>query len=632
MRIRMGIAAAMAVILTMVGIYYFLWKTTVERIDFKSFAESKVGDFLKAKVSISGIKIGFINQVALTGLNINPGTSRSGPYEVHIDQIVFQYDLFKILTHNFKTPSSITLQSPEIALPGELFPYDIFKQMNLGKGQGLVSNLKLKDGYVRYPIPALDSDLELQEISGVFEPSGPGIFSVNFQAHLRGLLEGNVRVEGIVNALEHTHQLTLHFSEVNFGQKVNLPFHGLTGDVRWENDSFYFTELHAVAHGWKVKMDGMLEHFASNPIFKLNAVAGKGKPLFAMSVETNLGANSIKANFEDLKGFKVPITGKIFHQGLRYEFSDLQINSLYRGKGWLDFESGDYHFDVQNEQQKISIHSNLKGLDFKIQAGFEHLKIYGLDVVASTHIHLIPYEESLDEKLWRFQGTFHTDYFILEYSPLEDFRGSFEITPYGIKNFLSSWGKVFNLNGNVSFRDKKKPHGNFTLKVEGFDLAKTKDFFNRPLPKQLGGYLEGKLKCEGPLDKMEFVGNLTAKSGFLGKVEYDLAIIQFRGYLPYFQLYESRVMRGRTSLSLEGALNFSLPNIFHGIEIKTPDKFAVWKGWELSTHQDNGSVEINKDLMPTLAIQSGGHDASLNQGNPQQEEDKYLAVGPKLKF
>ena len=258
MRLLMIGLAVVGLLLAAFFLTYWVWKSKVETVDFRQFAEQKAGDFLKSKVSIADIKIGLLNQVALNGLEISSTRHELKPFEVHIDKIIFHYDLIKVLTQRFDAPSAVVFESPEITIPGEIFPYEMFRQLNFGKGQGVISSVRFRDGYVRYRIPAMDSDLELYDVDGSFRLAGLGQFEIDFQAQLRGFLIGTIHLKGTVDALQHTHHLKLHLKDVSFGQKFYIPLQSMDGNVRWENDNLYFDELNAVVHGWKSRVSGLL--------------------------------------------------------------------------------------------------------------------------------------------------------------------------------------------------------------------------------------------------------------------------------------------------------------------------------------------------------------------------------------
>lgn len=633
MRFRVAIFSSFFFLAVGLAFPHILLKAKASSLGFKDLAEAKVGEFFKAKVHIGDIQVGFLNHVALSGLEIAPDREGTSPYEVHIREIVFRYDLFKLLTQNFETPSRVVLESPEISLTGELFPYALFNRLNFGQGNKVISDLRLADGYIRYPMPFMDSYLELQNVTGIFKPVGEGRFWLDIKAGLSGFLEGQATVQGEVDTLHQTHTLKLHLDRVDFGRRIPIPLRDLSGHLRWENDNLYFDGIQSWLHGWKVNFQGELLEMTGEPKFVLNWSLGKREPLAKGYLKMDLADGKLLGSFQSSGEPEIFVNGLVTRTGLRYQFDQLHIGSHYDGMGWFDVASGDYQIKLEKLNQNMTLVSNLRGADLNLNLVLNHIDFYGLDLVTSANIYLMFHEKSSGNNPWKFYGTFDTDYFILEYALLDDFRGSFEITPYGIKNFLSSWGRVFKLGGDISF-NRDKPEGKFLVRVSGYDLKELKEFAQKRLPEGLSGLLEGRLKVEGPLQRPEVIGHFTVKDGALGKLQYDLGIIKFQGFPPSLELYDSQFMRGRTHFSLTGTIDYSLDNILYGVAIRTPEKFLIWKGWELNTSRTDGDVEISPSAGSTvLALKAGSsaEDPVLEQGKKNDDEN-YLVVGTRFKF
>jgi len=632
-RLRFLLLALGVLIAGVIFVPYFVLRAQAGKEDFKVLAESKIGDFLKARVQIENIRVGFFNQIAFSGLAIDSEQSQESSYRVQIDQVVFRYNLLQLFSRNFNAPSSIVLKMPEISVSNEAFPYALFQHVQFGGG-AMISELKLEGGNFRYEIPGVDADLIIRDIQGVLKPTEDRKIRMDFREGVEGLVEGQVHVRGVVDAGQRTHDLELELSSVRFGPTMRLPLRDLVGHMRWENNNLYFDELSTLIHGWKVHFQGRLERFTTQPLLELNWRVGQDDPWAEWHFKADLETGNLQGSLTPRGRRSFPYYGNVRQEGLRFFFEGLRFDETYDGTGWVDFESGDYQFDIEKGNQRLGIDSNLEGMAFHMALKLDHFEVYGLDLVTSARIDVKAVEPQWEKRIWRFDGEFKTDYFILEYVPFDDFQGHFELKPYGIRNFKSSWGEVFQLEGSVGFK-QFPPDGKWVLKVNGFDLEDVHEFARKPLPKKLGGLLEGKLKLDGPLDHPEVVGNFTVKEGRLGKLEYDRGIFQFRGFPPYLKLYDSRILKGRTTFPLEGALDLSLANMFHGVRVQRPDAFVIWKGWELNTSDAEQDMEIETSLkmLPTLALKVGAEgEGSALGGAQDREEENYLVAGPKFKF
>ena len=238
-----------------------------------------------------------------------------------------------------------------------------------------------------------------------------------------------------------------------------------------------------------------------------------------------------------------------------------------------------------------------------------------------------------------FKGEFETNYFILDRQPFEDLKGVFELSPTGITGIRSAWGNKFQMTGQVT-RPGKNPHLKLLLRVADFDLGTVHQFAARPLPKALGGLLDGKLSVEGDLAKPEVSGVFNIHDGKWGQLDYDRGIIQLRGFLPYLPLKDSKIWKGRTVFFLDGALDLKLDNIFAGVKVQTPDNLVIWKGIEAALHEKDGSLELKSSKLGNwgefspLEAQSSKTMRGKRATEVQDAEEDETAVkfGPKLKF
>ena len=139
---------------------------------------------------------------------------------------------------------------------------------------------------------------------------------------------------------------------------------------------------------------------------------------------------------------------------------------------------------------------------------------------------------------------------------------------------------------------------------------------------------------DGALARPEIRGDFRIKGGVIGKLSYDRALIYFRGFPPYLALYDSKILKGRTTLRLNGALDLSLKNMFHGVEIRAADRLVIWRGWEISK-APGGDFEIDRVLsrFPMLSLKGGqGPSDSPDAQGLEDGEELYAGIGPKIKF
>ena len=317
----------------------------------------------------------------------------------------------------------------------------------------------------------------------------------------------------------------------------------------------------------------------------------------------------------------------------------LAVDPGYHGHGELDFASGNYELIFEKGAKRMMVHSNLQGLDFALNFQFDHARVWGMDLVTRGKLFLHAASLKWKGRDFLFKGEFETDYFILDRQPFEDLRGRFDLSPMGITGIRNSWGTEFEMTGQVTNLGKN-PLLKLMLNVAGFDLGTVHEFAAKPLPKALGGRLDGKLSVTGGFGKPEVSGIFHIHNGKWGQLNYDRGIIQLRGFLPYLPLKDSKIWKGRTVLNLNGALDLRLDNIFAGVKIQTLDNLVIWKGIEAALHEKQNSVELN-----TAKVGKWGELSVFEARPPEQgqgtddsgsensvKEKQTVLFGPKLKF
>ena len=549
--------------------------------------------------------------------------------------MVFRYHLTQLFTRDWRAPANVTLKSPKLSFDDFSFPYGFFDNVGVGSGGSAAAvGVRLDGGEARFFIPKVNDDLVVKDINGTVRPLEKGNLRVDLRAVADGVVTGRMRIVGEVNPLERTHQLWLLLENVDASEPLSVPFHDFKGGIRWENDNFYFKNLSAKFHGWQTELNGQWLRMSSTPSLGLNCRVGKKKKSLVFDFLADLQSQDLKGSLQFLSQ-RHQFRGKITRNGMRFTATDMVFDETYRGNILFDGSTSDLSFQAEKERQRIGADLNLKDMNIRLRLKGDHVSLFGLDIVGSTIIRLAPIGITEKRFQWEFNGDFDTEYFIVQYLPLDDFHGHFEIGPSGIKNVSAFWGEVFRLEADLAFR-KRPDQVRSTIYVDGFDLKNVKKFASKPLRKELGGMLTGKLRIQGGLDKPELFGNFSVKDGRIGKLNYERGLIRFQGVPPYVPLQDSRILRGRTTLYLTGALNFSILNIFKNVELQTADKIVIWKGWELNANPEEGDLELSQKFLklPIFSVKTG---AGSSEGSAEDEqkpshEEQYVTFGPKLKF
>lgn len=620
------------------GLLLSVWaKQIAGSEEFRRFAEQKVGEFLKAKVHIGEIKPYHFNQIALDKIIIETSSGGKQSQLIRVDRLLFRYRLSQLWTRRFELPAGIVIRNPSVLIDQNQFPYRYFETDKEGGGGVSLPALEFKGGEIRYLLPSIGKEILLTEVDGKISPSTDRRVQVDVRAKASGFLNGRVSIYGTIQPFQNTHDLWLDFGAVKFSRDIPIPFKDLRGKVHWVGPDLFFDDLRTVIYGWNSSLSGAFTNREDQPEVSCHIQVGRERALFKLDFLLNLPQHKLKGTFKAGEGKPVDFDGKVRQEGNRFIMDSFQADPDYRGRGELDFATGNYELFFEGAKtRRLGIHSNLRGLEFVVRFQFDHFRLANLDIVTRGKLFLHPVTMHWGDRNFLFKGAFETDYFILEKQPLDDFQGLFEVSPYGINGIQAGWGGKFKLTGQVPFSGKNR-ESKFMVRVDDFDLGLVKEFIARPLRKELGGSLDGKVTIQGELMNPQISGTFNIQDGRWGQLNYDHGIIQLRGTPPYFVLQDSKIWKGRTTFYLNGAVDLRLDNIFAGVKIESPDNIVIWKGLEAVVHSKDGSVEVNdsrlgnSDRFSSLEASAKTETSSKDLGSGE-EEKTTLKFGPKLKF
>jgi hypothetical protein len=437
-----------------------------------------------------------------------------------------------------------------------------------------------------------------------------------------------------VDPSKSTHDLWLALDAMDFAQDIPLPFKALKGKIRWVGNDLFFNDLQGTLYGWHAELSGAFLNHEGQPEMNAHVRIGKGTPWMKLDFALSLPHQTLEGAFQPMEGRVFDFRGKVHQDRKRFLIDSIILDSGYQGRGEFDFASGNYELDFEKGAKRMAIHSNLRGLDFVFNLHLDHIKIYGMDLVTQGKLFLHSVSPHWNGRDLSFKGEYETDYFILDRQPFEDLKGVFELSPAGITGIRSTWGKKFQITGQIT-KFLKNPDLKLLLRVVDFDLGTLQQFEAKPLPRVLRGLLEGTLSVEGNFAKPEVSGIFNIHDGKWGQLVYDRGIIQLRGFLPYLPLKDSKIWRGRTVFFLTGALDLKLDNIFAGVKIQTPDNLIIWKGIEAALHEENNSLELKSSKHGNWGVDVRPKESTsgASEGESKDDEEENAVVfGPKLKF
>ena len=601
----------------------------LQRPEVRQFAQTWASRVLRTDVTIGKLRYLPPAGISLEELQIASSKDPRAPSFASVPRLVLTYGLVNLIRGDFRIPETVKIESPEIRFStSPRSPVSLFDSVLPGSDV-LPTKLVIQGGEFRYPWGE-DNQLVLSKVSFNASPSATGQFRVKLKAMAEGVADGKIEVSGVTDARFQHYQFDVRFQGLVFSPEVQIPVHEHSGNLRVSEKLIEILGVSSLVHDWDVQWHGRIEDWQTKPKVVVEVTRKKTTPPFLFSMQMDLASQKLEGRAE-WTGHSYPFRGNIWREGKRLVLPRLEIPNGYAGKGNVDIANGDYDFWFERGERRFHLRSNLNRLEFDTELQLDHASINHLDWVVLGKARFIPLPRERGKPGPRFKAQVQTDYVIVEYQPLQDFRGSFEVSPEGIQGLNLEWSGVFHLEGRILFRGGESRE-DLALHVEGYPLESIREFARRPLPTNLKGTLEGKLKLRGEFSRPEIQGHFTIKDGMIGKLDFDRAVIEFGGFPPQLRLYDSKVFRGRNVLKMTGVIDLRLENLFHGIQIQRPDHFVLWKGMNVYWKEGQSAIEADKPLGKRLSM-----DFEVGNGTPDSKsndsgEERHAVAGPKLKF
>ncbi|MCA9406842.1 MAG: hypothetical protein KC684_09900, partial [Candidatus Omnitrophica bacterium] len=227
----------------------------------------------------------------------------------------------------------------------------------------------------------------------------------------------------------------------------------------------------------------------------------------------------------------------------------------YPFQGNIDLETGQIIMSLQlNDESSVAVNikevlkntvhvtlslEKLKTPVFDISSAIESSVEYGLGGKGNV---------SLIGKLW-------SNYTLVNYKPIQELSGRYEITEQSLKLVDISFGTV-TCNGTIDF---VKPY-KMDLLFDIHEMAMS-DFLKFWMPYKeydADGIVSGSVRAFGSVGNMTLRGSLDTSGGYVERLNFDRIHLNASGIYPNIEIAQSTISQtGGMSFNLEGNLDFS---------------------------------------------------------------------------
>jgi hypothetical protein len=341
----------------------------------------------------------------------------------------------------------------------------------------------------------------------------------------------------------------------------------------------------------------------------------------------------------DIKGHIKGPEGKdiFFDGGFVFSQKNIKVISHLNSIDLKNGKTASLLLDADIDKEKASFKADLIPLEGTISVAGDyskwplisadittnHIKLDGSDF--SNIIHLACKFIYKKASLSQVIIDINTESTIVNYYPLDEFEISCWVDKDILQFVYIKMGDNFLASGALSFQER--PAKAFLkANFNDFDIGRFLFVLSQSSSPAASGKVSGDIFIEGPLDGLVTKANFQAKNGFLGTVDYEDMIINLKGTGPVLNVYDSRLIREDSFLTMEGAVDireFSNERFMEDLVISTDEKTIIWEGWDITKAPDDPQLQLSRGV-------NGGLKVGFKKYMP--DETTYQPVKPQDEF
>jgi hypothetical protein len=285
-------------------------------------------------------------------------------------------------------------------------------------------------------------------------------------------------------------------------------------------------------------------------------------------------------------------------------FDNLYIQDKYLTRGKIDLIEKKGTFSIfLEDQQKLKITArSINDMHFKITADIDHLEINKQDVVSLIESE-VKVNKTQENKFKNIEGNIKTNILILNYTPVENIKGSFIWSGGFLKINELSMGDNFLIRGTVSYNAQESVDLNAeinNLKIEDLSRFKaaSRDFV-------FSGTVNSTIDIKGDLRKPKISVRLATSGGRLQDIQFKPTNLLLYGTYPILTVTEGRINREEGYLALDGFIDLRKIKIGRAMEdlvIKSEKETMVWRGWDVVRKEADSEIRLKRAVGDDISL------------------------------
>lgn len=361
------------------------------------------------------------------------------------------------------------------------------------------------------------------------------------------------------------------------------------------------------------------------------AIKGKG---YVLKAYLNGASDKIfvRGSFDALKKLNLNFVGNIIATEGEVAFKNFNFGRNFILNGLFHPAKKDFDFSISpkdngnnasalGEVSKMGITGDFSAFPyFTLNINASHLKLLGFDLLSNYNIKG-KFNYGDDDRLDSIIGELATSGSIINYTPIRELKGNYEIVGTRIKLNAINYDEVALANGTISLEPPNEIDLN--IKFKGVQLGGLTDL---TLEKgMISGLAYGDMHMYGNFATgLKIDGQLELKNGNIGKLKYDSAKINLKGSGTIMEFANSKVYTEGAVLDLEGKIDtkeMGSSKIFRYVQLKSAPGAVVLAGVDLVKGLEGKDVAVGKDIGEQFRVNFRAYASSdLPQQQPKSDE------------
>jgi hypothetical protein len=234
---------------------------------------------------------------------------------------------------------------------------------------------------------------------------------------------------------------------------------------------------------------------------------------------------------------------------------------VFSFEGQIDLLRNEFNIvlDLDKESSVAATATRISETDYRLIVDIEHLKTPLFDLLSNVEssVEVINSTGPSNKTFVNaaLKGKIWSQYSLVDYKPVQELSGSFEIKDQRLQLTELSFGNL-NCNGYI---DLIKPYKlSMSVGLLNVDMSDFLNFWSTDSEYESSGSVSGEIKATGTLDNLALIGTLESRNGFVQKLNYDIISLNVEGFYPHMRITNSSISKSDgVSFTLDGQFDLS---------------------------------------------------------------------------